>query len=246
MKKIVLMVAVAAITWAGCTSADLSKAINAGMSAANAGGGVLSPQTIAKGLKDALEIGIGRGSDLLSLKDGFLGNAAIKILFPPEAQKVEAKLRQLGLNSLVDGAIMKINRAAEDAAKGAKPIFVSAIQQMTFNDAKGILMGENNAATEYLKRTTSTALYNSFKPVIGQSLNKVGALTAWTDVISKYNTIPLVQKVNPDLGDHVTKKSMDGLFMMIQKEELKIRTNPIERTTAILKQVFAQQGKGRK
>ena len=203
----------------------------------------LTNDQVVGGLKDALRQGVTKGVNLLSVKDGFFKNPSVKILFPPEAVKVESRLRQLGLGNMVDNAVEKMNRAAEDAAVGAKDIFVTAITSMTINDAMNILMGEKNACTNYLKRTTSTALYQKFNPVIKNSLNKVGALTAWNEVITRYNQIPLVEKVNPNLDDHVTKKTMDGVFMMVEKEEAEIRANPITRGTELMKKVFARQDK---
>ncbi len=201
----------------------------------------LTPQEAGLGLKEALTQGVVKGSDLVSAFNGYYKNEAIKILFPPEAQKIEQELRKFGAGSLVDDMIEKVNHAAEDAAKEAKPIFKSAVQNMTFNDAMNILMGESNAATTYLKTNTSNALYGKFKPVITNALNKRKALDSWTKVVNKYNTIPFVQKMNPDLADHVTNKAMDGLFLMIEKEEQLIRKDPIARTTDLLKKVFAKQ-----
>jgi hypothetical protein len=211
-----------------------------------ASGGVtdnLTNDQVVGGLKDALKQGVTKGVSTLSARDGFFKNPSVKILFPAEAQKVEKTLRDLGLGSLVDNAIEKINRAAEDAAVGAKDIFVNAITSMTVNDAMNILMGERNACTNYLKRTTSDPLYQSFNPVIKSSLNKVGALTAWNEVVTRYNQIPLVQKVNPNLDDHITRKGLEGLFSMIEKEEGEIRANPVQRATELMKKVFAKQDK---
>ncbi|MCP4442145.1 MAG: DUF4197 domain-containing protein [Aureispira sp.] len=208
------------------------------------GGGGITPLTndqIILGLKEALNKGVKSGVNVLSVKDGFFKNAAVKILFPPEAQKVEKTLRDVGAGKLVDVAVEKINNAAEDASGKAVDIFVGAITKMTVNDAMGILMGDKNSCTEYLKKTSSKTLYDSFNPVIGKSLNAVGASDAWTAVISKYNKIPFIKKVNPDLDDYVTNKAMDGVFLMVEKEERAIRKDPIKRTTDLLKRVFAKQ-----
>lgn len=194
---------------------------------------------IALGLKQALEVGTTNSTQRLSSTDGFLGNLAIKILFPPEAQKVERTLRGLGLNKLCDNVILSINRAAEDAATEAKPIFISAIKQMTISDATNILMGnQNDAATQYFMRVTSSQLREKFNPVIQRSLSKVGATKYWGDLISRYNQIPLVAKINPDLNDYVTQKAIEGLFIEIAKEELKIRDNVSARSTLLLQKVF--------
>lgn len=207
------------------------------------GGGVaeLSNTQIIQGLKEALNQGVSKGVSALNVQDGFFKNAALKILFPPEAQKVEKTLRDVGLGNFADEAILKMNRAAEDAAGGAKDIFIGAITGMTVTDAMGILKGEKNACTEYLKRTCSTALYQKMQPVIKNSLSKVGAVNAWSTAITQYNKIPLVQKMNPSLDDHVTKKSVDGIFTMVAKEELNIRSNPLQRGTDLMKKVFAKQ-----
>ena len=206
-----------------------------------AGGGSLSTTEIVNGLKEALTQGTNKGTNLLAAHDGFFKNAAVKILLPNEAQQVTRKLSEIGMGGLVDAAIEKMNRAAEEAAKSAGPIFVNAIKQMTINDAKNILMGSDNAATEYLRRTTSTNLYQAFQPTIKSALNKVGATDAWNKVFTTYNQIPFVQKVNPNLDDHVTLKAIDGVFYMIAKEEKAIRKDPVQRATALLKKVFAAQ-----
>ena len=241
--KIGLVLLSVAILNAGCTEKEFNAAMKQAEAAAGQyqGGGGLSQDLIGRGLKEALEQGVGNGVDLLSARNGFWSDAAMRILLPPEARDVESKLRQLGMGKLADKCLEDINHAAEDAATGARPIFVQAITSMTFADAKNILMGDKNAATQYLQRTCTQQLYQSFKPVIYNSLNKVGAMKTWTDVMTKYNAIPLVKKMNPDLADHVTNKAMEGLFQMITKEELAIRKNPIQRTTAILKKVFAAQ-----
>jgi len=190
------------------------------------------------GIKQALELGTSRGADLLSAKDGFLGNLAVKIFFPPEAQKVEKTLRSIGLGSLADNVILSINRAAEDAAKEAKPIFLSAIKQMTIADATNILFGDKDAATEYFKRVTTAQLMEKFKPVISNSLNKVGATKYWGDAANQYNKIPLVKPVSTDLSDYVAQKAIDGMFIQVAQQELLIRDNLSARTTTLLQKVF--------
>jgi hypothetical protein len=212
-------------------------------SATGGGTAALTNDQVAGGLKDALKQGVTKGVAVLSATDGFFKNPSVKILFPPEALKVEKTMRDLGLGGQVDKAIEKLNRAAEDAAKGAKDIFVNAITGMTVSDAMSIVMGEKNSGTNFLKKATAAQLKQSFNPVIKNSLNKVGALTAWNEVITRYNKIPMVQKVNPNLDDHVTNKAMDGLFSMVEKEEANIRTNPMERATDLMKKVFAKQDK---
>ena len=198
---------------------------------------------IASGLKEALNNGITKQVTKLTATDGFYTNAAVKILLPEELRKVDAGLRAIGLSSLADEGLKVLNRAAEDAVKEATPIFVSAVQNMSFNDAKSILLGNNTAATSYLQSSTSTALYAKFNPVIKNSFSKVGADKVWTNIINKYNSIPLVNKVNPDLNDYVTNQAMDGVFKMIAVEEQNIRTNISARTSPLLQSVFAIQDK---
>jgi hypothetical protein len=201
----------------------------------------LTSDEVANGLKEALIKGISNGSDLASQVDGYFKNPQIKIPFPPDVKKVEDKLRQIGFGSEVDKFVMTLNRGAEDAAKEAKPIFIAAIRQMTIQDAFGILKGETDAATQYLKRTTSPLLKEKFKPVIQNSLSKVNATKYYSDIVNKYNSIPLVQKVNPNLDDYATDMAIQGLFVMIAKEEQEIRANPAARTTELLRRVFGSQ-----
>lgn len=196
---------------------------------------------IASGLKEALNKGITQQVSKLTAVDGFYKNEAVKILMPAELQKVDATLRKIGLSSLADEGIKVLNRAAEDAVKEATPIFVSAVKNMSFTDAKNILLGNDSAATTYLQGSTTTALYGKFNPVIKSSFEKVGADVVWTKIITKYNTIPLVKKVNPDLTDYTTNQALAGVFKMIAVEEKEIRNNISERTTPLLKSVFAMQ-----
>ena len=193
---------------------------------------------IGNGLKEALVKGTSNGVTNLSQVGGYLNNAQLKIPFPPEATKIENTLRDIGLGSEVDKVITSLNRAAEDAVVSAKPLFVNAIKQMTFADVKNILFGADNAATEYLKSKTGAQLTNAFKPTIDASLNKVNATKYWTDIVSTYNKIPLVQKLNPDLNSFVTEQAIKGLFVKVAQEELTIRQNPVERTSDLLKKVF--------
>jgi hypothetical protein len=198
-----------------------------------------STTEIAAGIKEALEKGISAGAERLAIKDGYLGNASVKILFPSEAQKVEKTLRGMGMNKLCDDVILSINRAAEDAAKEAKPVFVAAIKQMSIADASQILMAkEADAATTYFKGATTAELKGKFKPIIDSCLNKSGAAKYWKDTFAAYNKVPLVKKVNTDLNDYATQKAIDGLFFEIAKEELKIRQNNKLRTSPLLQKVF--------
>ena len=196
---------------------------------------------IAGGLREALNNGISKQVTKLTATDGFYRNEAVKILLPEELRKVDAGLRRIGLSSLADEGLKVLNRAAEDAVKEATPIFVDAVRNMTFMDAKTILMGNESSATNYLQNSTSTALYGKFNPVIKNSFTKVGADKVWTNIITKYNSIPLVNKVNPDLTDYVTNQALNGVFKMVAVEEKNIRTNLSARTSVLLQKVFAMQ-----
>lgn len=204
-------------------------------------GGMLGNADIASGLKEALNNGIDKQVSKLTKTDGFFKNEAVKILLPDELKMVDSRLRALGLSSLADEGLKVLNRAAEDAVKEATPIFVDAVKQMTFTDAKNILMGNQTAATTYLQNSTSTALYAKFNPVIKSSFDKVGADKVWENIITRYNSIPLVKKVNPDLTDYTTTKAMEGVFKMVAVEEKEIRTNLSARSSDLLKRVFAMQ-----
>ncbi len=204
---------------------------------------VIGNGEIGSGLKEALNKGITQQVSKLTMADGFYKNAAVKILLPEELRKVDTKLRQLGMSSLADEGLKVLNRAAEDAVKEATPIFVNAVTQISFTDAKNILLGNESAATTYLQNSTTTELYGKFNPVIKSSFAKVGADKIWTNIITKYNSIPLVKKINPDLTDYTTNKALEGVFKMIAVEEKDIRSNPVFRTTDLLKKVFALQDK---
>ena len=236
MKRLFLL----AVVLGACTSTQINQTLG-DVSKTLGGSQPLTTAEVAEGLKEALIKGISNGSDIVSQLDGYFMNPEIKIPFPPDVKKVEDKLRQIGLGSEVDKFVMTLNRGAEDAAKEAKPIFITAIRSMTIQDAWAILKGEDDAATQYLKRTTSMQLKEKFKPVIQNSLNKVQATRYYSDIVTRYNQIPFVQKVNPDLDDYATDKAIDGLFIMIAKEEKNIRENPIARTTELLKKVFGAQ-----
>ena len=207
----------------------------------NLAGNSLTVEEIGRGLKEALEIGVGEGSTALSQIDGYY-KSPYKILLPAEARKVTDKLKFIpGFTQAEEVMVEKLNRAAEDAAKSAKPIFVDAIRAMTFRDAAGILMGEKNAATVYLRNATYDPLYNEFRPVILNSLNKFNALEYWADAVNAYNKIPLVEKVNPNLDQYVTEQALNGLFGMVELKERQIRADVSQRTTDLLRKVFAKQ-----
>ncbi len=203
--------------------------------------GSLSQEDAGNGLKEALDNGIGEAVDFLSAEDGYI-KSPYKILLPEEAMTVTNKLKAVpGFSNVEADLVEKLNRAAEDAAEKAKPIFVEAIKQMTFEDALNLLMGEKDAATRYLERTTFQKLYDEFKPVIGASLDKVNAKEYWNKATTAYNKIPFSKKVNTELDDHVTNKALDGMFVLIAKKELDIRENPAARTSELLKKVFSKQ-----
>ncbi|MCF0069251.1 DUF4197 domain-containing protein [Dyadobacter sp. CY261] len=205
--------------------------------------GGLSENEIVQGLKEALNVGISNGSDSASKVDGFFKNELIKIAVPPEAQKVAETLRKMGLGEQVDKFTLSLNRAAEDAAKKSKPIFFKAITSMTVPDALGILKGQDDAATQYLKKSTNDDLFKTFFPVVDSTLNLNKATEYYADIVNTYNQIPLVKKVNPNLKEYATQKTIDGLYVLIAQEEKKIRENPGARVTDLLKKVFSQAGK---
>lgn len=231
------LVFVIAIQLAGC--AELQKVVNE--VSQTTGGGVLSQAQIGNGLKEALNKGISNQVSKLTSTDGFYKNELVKILLPAELKKVDNGLRKIGLSNLADEGIKVLNRAAEDAVKTATPIFVKAVKEITFTDAKNILLGEQNAATSYLQGKTNTTLYRKFNPVIKNSFGKVGADKIWANLINKYNSIPFVSKVNPDLTDYVAKQALKGVFTMIALEEKGIREKVGLRTSSLLQKVFALQ-----
>lgn len=239
MKRISLLV-ITSLFSLSLLNAQLLKNIKdkLGNSSANTGTG-LSSDEIVNGLKEALQVGATKGTEKLSALDGFFKDAAIKILMPEEAKKVEKTLRGMGLGAQVDDAILSMNRAAEDAAKSAAPIFINAIKGMSISDAFGILQGGDFAATNYLKSKTTSALTEAFRPVIEKSLEKVNATKYWNTLFTTYNKFAL-QKVNPDLTAYVTEKGLAGIFYQVGQEEQKIRKDPLARTTDLLKKVFAK------
>ena len=196
---------------------------------------------IAQGLREALDQGIDKQVQKLSLKDGFFKNDLVKILLPDELKKVDKTLRDVGLGNLADEGLRILNRAAEDAVGEATPIFVDAVKGITFGDAKQILLGADNAATQYLEQSTSTELYNKFRPKIDSAFKKVGADKIWNSLITKYNNLPLTNNVDPNLTEYVTQEALEGVYTMIAVEEKEIRTKLSSRTTDLLRKVFALQ-----
>ena len=194
---------------------------------------------VVKGLKEALSIGADSSVKKLSLADGFFKNAAIKILMPPEAVKVESSLRKVGAGKLVDDAILTMNRAAESATADVKDIFFEAIKNMTINDGMKILKGDSIAATRYLKSATTTQLTQKIRPIVEIALKKVNATKYWNDLFKEYNRFS-IKKINPDLAGFVTEKTIDGLFFSIGEEEQKIRKDPAAQVTDLLKKIFGK------
>lgn len=237
--------ALAALSFQGvllqsCTTAQIQQGVGAVLS----GTGATQPVTEAEagaGLREALQQGISKGAAQASQTDGYFKNSLIKLLFPPEALKLEQRLRQIGLGGECDKFILALNRGAESAATEAKPIFVQAIKDLTFADVWGILTGEKNAATNYLRRTTTSQLVTRFKPHLTASIQKTNATRLYGELVTRYNQLPLVTKVNPDLADYATTKAVEGLFTLVEQEEANIRQNPVARTTELLKRVFAKQ-----
>jgi len=199
----------------------------------------ISNTEAAAGIKEALGQGITKSVLQLNNTDGFFRNELYKVLLPPEARKIENTLRDLGFNSLVDKAILQINRGAEDAAGYAKPIFVEAIKNMTLSDAIGLIRNGDTSATHFFRDKTTAKLLEAFRPVIAASLQKVDATKYYGDMVTKYNNFPTTfKRLNPDLTSYVTQKATDALFNLIAKEEINIRTNFAARTTDILRKVF--------
>lgn len=231
MKKLVLFILV--IQLSSC--AELNKFVETMPNP------TISNAQISNGLKEALHNGITNQVTTLAKKDGFYKSSVAKILMPKELQKVENTLRSLGLGSVADEGVKMLNRAAEDAVAEAIPIFTDAIKGLTLNDAKNILLGDNNSATKYLQSATNQALYAKFEPIINNSFKKVGADRIWNNLINKYNSLPLTQDVNPDLTNYVTNEALKSVFKMVSKEELNIRTKASSRTSDLLRKVFALQ-----
>ncbi|MDF1672915.1 MAG: DUF4197 domain-containing protein [Vicingaceae bacterium] len=235
MKKIVIICS-ALVLLVSC--AEMTKVMEDVNSAMETGDTPLSNGEVISGLKEALTIGTKNSTSLTSKLDGYYKNPEIFIPFPEEAIKVKEKVESLGMKKQVDEFVMTMNRAAETASKEATPIFVNAVKEMTIADGFAILKGEDNAATMYLKNKTSGQLKVKFNPVVKNAIEKVHVTKYWNPVINTYNKIPFIDKQNPNLDDYITTKAMDGLFLMIEKEEKKIRKDPLARVTDILKRVF--------
>jgi hypothetical protein len=240
MKKLSIFLSLSFLTYVSLQAqSSLVNDVKSAVSGKSASGAGLSNEEIISGLKQALSLGAQKSADKLSAVDGFFKDAAVKILLPEQAQKVEKALRSAGMGQLVDNAILSINRSAEDAAKSAAPIFINAVKNMSISDALGILRGSDTAATAYLRKTTSADLTRAFKPTIDSCLKKNDATKYWKDVFGTYNSFPTTfKKIDPDLSSYVTQKAMDGIFYYVAVEEKKIRKDPAAQVTDILKKVF--------
>lgn len=219
----------------GCTAQQIQNTVSAVLGSST---GTPTEQEAGQGLKEALSIGITKGMGLLSQKDGFLGNDLVKIPWPSEAEKVKTAMLNLGMQKQVDNVTTSLNRAAEKASGVAIDVFIDVIKQMTVKDALNIITGGKGAGTAYLKKAATPILTEKFRPIIDNSLGQVNATKYWTDATSIYNKIPFVKQVNTDLTGFVTEKALDGVFKMVEKEENKIRENPLARTSDLLKKVF--------
>lgn len=228
---------------AGWNLDEIQKKVGAATQAAGVGTGTLSNDEVIRGLKEALSIGTNKAAGLASAMDGFYRNSRIRIPCPPEARKVMAAAEAIGMQRQAEDFVRTLNRAAEEAAKRAAPIFLDAIRQLTIEDGITILKGPDNAATSYLQRKTTVPLTRAFRPVVDAAIAKVDVTRYWTPLANAYNRVPLVQKVNPDLGAYVTERGLAGLFWLIADQEKKIRKDPAARTTELLRRVFGSAGR---
>jgi len=239
MNKILILISLFTLS-AFTSQAQFGKLLDKGKEMIN---GTAGSGDIASGLKEALNVGVDNAVKSLSAEDGYM-ESPYKILIPEEARKVTSKVSKVpGFQNVESDLIAKMNEAAEIAAKKATPIFINAIKQMSFKDATNILMGDNDAATRYLDKTSRQQLYAEFMPVIQKALDEVNAREYWQSAVSAYNKIPFTSKMNPELDDHVNNKALDGMFQLIQKKEEGIRNDKNLRTSPLLKEVFAQQDK---
>ncbi len=239
MKKITIISGIAILLFGCAEMTTVMNEANKAIENSSTGPAPLTNNEVIKGLKEALSVGTNNSTALTSKLDGFYKNPEIFIPFPPEAIKVKEKVETLGLKPQVDKFVMTLNRSAETASKEAAPIFINAITSMSIADGFAILKGGDNAATNYLKEKTTGQLKIKFNPIVKEAITKVEVTKYWNPVINTYNKIPFIEKQNPDLEDYVTTKAMDGLFLMIEKEEKAIRKDPLARVTDILKRVFS-------
>ena len=230
------LVLMLALLLSACSEREMRQAID--VIGASLDESPLSEAEVSAALRDALGVGISKGTAIASAKNGYFGNPSLKIEFPREARKVEKALRRIGLGKDVDRFVRQLNRGAEKAATRAKPIFIDAIRAMTIRDAFEILNGDSDAATRYLMRNTGDELYAAFLPVVSETLRQTRATRYYDDIVRQYNRLPGVKKVNPDLDAYATEKAIQGLFLLIAEEEARIRANPAARTTELLRRVF--------
>ncbi len=242
------MAAVLAASAAGAATAqlpkldDLMKGVGRlpGQSSGGGSAAAVDDKTGAAGIKEALAVGTENAVKKLSQVDGYFGNAAVKILMPSSIQKVADVARMVGFQKQVDDFVLSMNRAAEAAVPVAAGYFGDAIRDMSLDDVRGVLTGGETAATDFFRRKTYDKLYGAFKPTVSQKVGESGTARAYKDLIGRYDSVPLVSKQSLDLDDYVTRKSLDGLFHMVGVEEKSIRTNPLARTTDLLKTVFGR------
>jgi len=242
MRKYFLAIAVVMLVYSLPSSAglldDLMK--GGGLTPSSSSSG-LSNEQVVSGLKEALHVGTTNAVGSVSKTDGYLGNAAIKILMPEKMQKVADVLGKVGYQKQVDDFVTSMNRAAEKAAPQAKPIFVDALKEMSFEDARKILGGGDTAATDYFKTKTHDRMYDAFKPIVSSRMNEVGVAQSYKAMMGKYSSIPFARTESMDLDHYVTNKALDGIYYMVAQEEKKIRTDPAARVTDLLKTVFGKR-----
>jgi len=219
---------------------DVMKGLGKLPKSAAGGSGATDDATASAGIKEALAVGTERAVQSLARENGYFGNAAVKILMPSSIQKVAEVARMAGYQKQVDEFVLSMNRAAEAAAPLASRHFGDAIRDMSLEDVRGILGGGDTAATDFFRRKTQDKLYAAFKPIVAQKVGEVGATRAYKDMIGRYESVPFMKTQSLDLDDYVTNKSLDGLFHMVGEEEKKIRTDPVARTTDLLKAVFGK------
>ena len=226
------------LAFTGCESVTLRDSVNSLLAA---GSGELDINTIASGLKEALKVGTERASGQLAKKGGYSSDPLLRIPVPPELEKVASTMRKVGLGALVDTLEGKMNTAAETAAGKAKPLFWDAIKQMTFQDARNILQGDDTEATDYFRAKIGGRLRDMYGPIVEQHLNSVGAVKTYNQLVDRYAALPFTKKPSFDLESYATEKALDGLFSVLAVEEKRIRENPAARTTELLRRVFARQ-----
>ncbi len=240
MKRIFVLVVAALLFVVPISSAGLLEKAKAVKEKIKSSGEEPDINTTISGLKEALSVGTEKAVKTVSLADGYFKNPAIKIPLPEKVEKVAKTLRKVGLKKEVDDFELSMNRAAEKAASQATSFFISAVKEMTFQDAKKILHGGGTAATDYLKAKTSEKIYNSFRPVVASAMNEVGVTRSYKQLTDKARSRRLLKDDSQDLDHYVTKKALDGLFYMVGQEEKNIRTNPAARVTDLLKKVFGK------